>query len=364
MKGMVINMKFIHIADVHLGAKPDRGYSWSEERGKDIWESFFHITEECEKEEVDLLLIAGDLFHKQPLIRELKEVAYALGKLSKTQVVLIAGNHDYINERSPYLNFAWPNNVHMLSDRDMDSIYLENINTEVYGFSFHAREIREPLYDRITPGCGERINILLAHGGTPDNIPIDRNALIRSGFDYIALGHIHKPEYLSDRIAYPGSLEPMDKNETGERGYIRGDIVKEDEKSSSISSSFISSARCQYKKLTLTIHPGMTNQEIRDNIREVISAQGKNHIYLFSLTGKRARDMIFDIDSFLNFGNILEVVDGTLPDYDFAALKEENEDNIIGFYIKAIEEGDFTKELGEKALYYGMEALLEAKNYK
>jgi len=74
--------------------------------------------------------------------------------------------------------------------------------------------------------------------------------------------------------------------------------------------------------------------------------------------------MIFDKEGYQNLGNILEVIDNTLPDYDFKALKEENEDNIIGFYIKSIEEGDFSKELGEKALYYGMEALLEAKNYK
>jgi len=356
-------MKFIHIADVHLGAKPDRGYPWSEDRGKDIWESFFQIAEECEREEVDLLLIAGDLFHKQPLQRELKEVSYALGKLSKTQVVLIAGNHDYISERTPYLNFVWPDNVHMLINPEMDSIYLEELNTEIYGFSFHAREIREPLYDRITPGCTERINILLAHGGSIDNIPIDKNALIRSGFDYIALGHIHKPEYLSEKIAYSGSLEPMDKNETGERGYIKGEIIKEDE-TSRIFSSFIPSAKCQYKKLTLTIDNRITNQEIRDKLRDAIASQGKNHIYQFSLIGKRGRDMIFDKEGYQNLGNILEVIDNTLPDYDFKALKEENEDNIIGFYIKAIEEGDFSKELGEKALYYGMEALLEAKNYK
>lgn len=356
-------MKFIHIADVHLGAKPDRGFSWSEQRGKDIWDSFTHIAEICESEGIDLLLIAGDLFHKQPLLRELKEAAYTLGRLSRTQVVLIAGNHDYISERSPYTSFSWPDNVHMLADRDMDSIYLENINTEIYGFSYHAREIKEPLYDKITPGCAERINILLAHGGTADNIPIDKNALLRSDFDYIALGHIHKPEYLAERMAYCGSLEPMDKNETGERGYIKGEIIKEEEKSR-LHSEFIPHARCQYKRIALAVHPGMTNGEIRDSIREIMKSQGEDHIYQFSLTGKRARDMVFDIEGFLGLGNILEAADNTLPDYDFTALKEENEDNIIGLYIKAIEEGEFSREFGEKALYYGMEALLEAKNYK
>ena len=36
-------MRFIHIADVHLGMQPDAGFPWSEERGEAIWESFRRI---------------------------------------------------------------------------------------------------------------------------------------------------------------------------------------------------------------------------------------------------------------------------------------------------------------------------------
>ncbi len=33
-------MRFIHLADVHLGAVPDRGCPWSKEREEEIWEHF------------------------------------------------------------------------------------------------------------------------------------------------------------------------------------------------------------------------------------------------------------------------------------------------------------------------------------
>ena len=33
-------MKFYHIADVHLGAVPDRGRPYSEQRRQDIWDTF------------------------------------------------------------------------------------------------------------------------------------------------------------------------------------------------------------------------------------------------------------------------------------------------------------------------------------
>lgn len=355
-------MKFIHIADVHLGAKPDMEFPWSNDRGKEILQSFQHIIDKCIEEEIDLLLIAGDLFHKQPLIRELKEVNYYFSKLPKTQVVLIAGNHDFIGARSNYTGFIWNDNVHMLSEEDLDSIYFENLNTEVYGFSYHTREITEPRYHKVRPGCEERINILLGHGGSSKNIPIDKRILENLGFDYIALGHIHKPQILAERIAYSGSLEPMDKNETGERGYILGELHKKD--TSDINLSFVPSSFRQYKKISLEVDSNATNGTIADLIREAIYENGDEHIYVFTLTGIRDRDVHFDTEALLGYGNIAEITDETRPDYNFSELQRENEDNIIGLYIKSIREHNGDDILLNKALYYGMEALLGAKNYK
>ena len=59
-------MRFIHIADLHLGMEPDKDCSWSKMRGRELWDAFSNIIEICRKEKTDLLLIAGDLFHKQP----------------------------------------------------------------------------------------------------------------------------------------------------------------------------------------------------------------------------------------------------------------------------------------------------------
>ena len=69
-------MRFMHMADVHLGACPDGRADWSETRKKEIWDTFRDSIADARKEQVDLLLIAGDLFHRQPLPQELKEVFY------------------------------------------------------------------------------------------------------------------------------------------------------------------------------------------------------------------------------------------------------------------------------------------------
>ena len=74
----------------------------------------------CQKEGTDLLLIAGDLFHRQPLRRELKEVDGMFASLKHTKVVLIAGNHDYIRRDSYYRTFSWSENVTMLREETAD----------------------------------------------------------------------------------------------------------------------------------------------------------------------------------------------------------------------------------------------------
>ena len=67
-------IRFIHLADVHLGAVPDRGCLWSHEREEEIWETFRRVIAAIRKNPVDLLFIAGDLFHHQPLMSQLEEI--------------------------------------------------------------------------------------------------------------------------------------------------------------------------------------------------------------------------------------------------------------------------------------------------
>lgn len=140
-------MNFIQIADVHLGAAPEAGRRDDGQREKEIWDSFYKVIDICEEKQIDLLLIAGDLFHRQPLLRELKEINYHFGKLSRTKVVLIAGNHDYIRKDSRYLQIAWSENVYPLFETTLHRAVIEELDLAVYGFSYDRREIREARYD-------------------------------------------------------------------------------------------------------------------------------------------------------------------------------------------------------------------------
>lgn len=87
-------MKFIHTADIHWGMHPDSDKPWSRERAHAIHDTFGEIVRQAKVRDVDFLFIAGDLFHRQPLLRDLKEVNYLFSTIPGVRVVIIAGNHE------------------------------------------------------------------------------------------------------------------------------------------------------------------------------------------------------------------------------------------------------------------------------
>lgn len=255
-------MRFIHAADIHLGASPDAGSSYTEKRAAELWESFERLIRVCEEEKTDLLLLAGDLFHRQPLLRELKEIDYLFAGLSVTKVVLIAGNHDYLKPSSYYRTFQWSDHVYPLFGESLEAAEIEELGVCVYGLSYHQKEITERRYDYAFPQKRQPIEILLAHGGDDKHIPINRNKLIDLGYDYIALGHIHKPAELEkNSIYYAGALEPTDKNDTGVHGYIRGEIAD-----GKTEAEFVPFAGREYIHMDVGVDAKMTSRAVKEKI--------------------------------------------------------------------------------------------------
>ena len=197
-------MRFIHLADVHLGAVPDRGCPWSSRREEEIWETFRRVIAGIRENPVDLLFIAGDLFHRQPLLRELKEVNNLFSTIPDTRVYLMAGNHDYIKADSFYRDFQWEKNVTFFKNEQLTCVKDEKLDVYVYGLSYEHREIHEALYDDWKKSDKRGFHVLMAHGGDEQHIPLDSRKLAEGGFDYIALGHRHQHQNLfKDWCLYP-----------------------------------------------------------------------------------------------------------------------------------------------------------------
>lgn len=349
-------MRFLHTADIHLGIVPDAGKPWSKERADAIGATFRKILQDAEEKQADLLLIAGDLFHRQPLKRELKDINYLFSKLTHTHVVLIAGNHDYLSENSSYLDYPWAENVTFLTSATMTSVYLEDINTEIHGLSYHRSEIREPLYEGCRAPSDGRFHILLAHGGDALHIPFRPSSFSGSGFRYVALGHIHQPQVFEEvPAAYPGSPEPLDRTDTGPRGYIFGEITKDKTRL-----DWVPVASAQYIPLSIQTDRNTSTSHLLDVIQPNLN-QHPGDIYKIRLTGFRDPDITFDLDLLQKAGRIVEIIDDTEPEYDLETMERDHSNDLIGYYIRALSSGE-EDSVRKKALYYGLQALYNTES--
>ena len=358
-------MKFLHAADVHLGAEPESGTGLGAIRRGEIWDTFRNILDRCEREQIDLLLLPGDLFHHQPLLREVKEADYLFRQLSHTRVILCAGNHDCLLSSSHYYDITFPEHVTFLMDSRADSVYLPEWNVEVFGLSYETRQISEARYDMFRPKHPERINILLAHGNVLCNdksIPLHRGILESAGFDYVALGHIHNRFEISPRIAYSGSPEPLNKGETGQKGYIFGEIRKEGAGTSELTWKFVPAAQREYVELKQGITADTTEFSLCNALMERMRERGLCHMYLITLTGVRSTEVIWNNDSLAALlnrqgANVIEIKDETVPDFSLQKLRAEQKDTLVGRFIERMDEIN-DRELAQMALQYGLQALL------
>ena len=342
-------MKFIHIADVHWGAKPEKNRSFGMIRENEIKETFQKVIEYANQHQTDVLLIAGDFFDKQPTKQELREVDYILSGLLNTKTVLIAGNHDHLSQQDEFSHYQWNSEVYMLDGRDKDHIYFKDLDTTIYGISYWTNQIMEPVYDKMAPQSESGFSILLAHGGDESHIPINKDLLKWSGFDYIALGHIHKPEIIfEDLMAYAGSLEPLDHTETGNHGFIEGEISEEKQQI-----EFVPFAKRKYIQVEVTITEEMSAFEIKDRVETELSYRGRENIYEVIITGSIDPEIELDFENMKEDYLISDIIYETKSRWDYVQLSEEND-----FMIQKVAE--ILKD-EPQALSFAMEALSYAR---
>lgn len=344
------------MADVHLGCVPDGRAAWAKEREKEIWETFRSSIGDASKMKADLVLIAGDLFHHTPDEADLREVNYILGSYPDICFAIIAGNHDFCGRGSAWESFEFAQNIAFLGTGGVECIRFPSIGCEVYGFSYDRPQIRRPIYDSIHPQENDHFHILLAHGGDDEHIPVHPDALKKSGFDYIALGHIHKPTVLvPDLAVYPGALSPIDRADDGPHGYLIGETSGRH-----VHVRFVRKAPREYVSLTVTADENDTVFSLRDKVERAVRDRGNENIYTVKINGCRNPAVHFDMDLVRSAGMILDASDESVPQFHLDDLKKRYSGQIIGRYIESFE-GHERSLTEEKALQYGLEALLSGQ---
>lgn len=223
-------MKFIHLADCHIGDGLSFERTLSNKIRKNKKKSFENILQT--NKDLDFLLIAGDLYERSYFtISDYKDIFSKIEEFGK-DVFYVAGNHDYLGNEDDLIFALKPSNLHLFSTSALE--YYEISNTRIYGISYNDRIFKKefPYELRLDDNF---FNILLVHATINDNnsnyLNLNLEKIKNMGFDYVGLGHIHKWESLGSNIYYTGSIEPSDFSDIYDYGYLlydKGEVTHQD----------------------------------------------------------------------------------------------------------------------------------------
>lgn len=225
-------VRIAHLADLHLGFS-HLNYKAPDGRNQrmvDFERAASLATDELIKREVDLVVIAGDLFHETNMYPgALVGAASLCDRLRAAQIPVIAigGNHDEAEGEGRY------NGLLYLSEKHGLDLHLEQSHVDLGGLRLHLVSYR--VISRAQAGRGElkpfefagRGDVLVAHGyapgdGVPD-IPEGVETLIPAEwlndprFELVMLGHVHSHAEIAPHVFYAGSIERRNFGEAEQR---------------------------------------------------------------------------------------------------------------------------------------------------
>jgi DNA repair protein SbcD/Mre11 len=244
-------MKFVHAADLHLDspllALSRQDTRQVERMRRSTREAFARMVDQCIEQEAALLLIAGDLYdHDCPNMQIAVFLRKELRRLEQNgiRVVIIKGNHDADSKITSAL--ALPANTRILGERKPETIAFDDlpVRIAVHGQSFRPGPIPENLAASYPAALRGYYNIGLLHtslAGTTDHdayAPCTLEELRTRGYDYWALGHIHKRAVLSrdPYVIFPGNPQGRHAKESGPKGCF---LVEVDDAGRTVAAEFI-----------------------------------------------------------------------------------------------------------------------------
>ena len=222
-------MKFAHFSDVHLG-------SWSSNTdiSKYSIKAFEKAVDECIKERVDFILIAGDLYDTpQPAHKIILSSVKVLKKCKDNgiRVYIVPGSHDYSATETTFIDVleavGFVTNVAKITETD-DKIEIQKTEdssgAKIYGMMGRSGSLEMEYFKKLNLEPMENepgFKIFLFHSAIEkyrpkgmemmDAVPLN---CIPKGFDYYAAGHIHRRhdsfEEGYGKIVFPGVLFPTE----------------------------------------------------------------------------------------------------------------------------------------------------------
>ncbi len=359
-------MKFVHIADMHLDS-PFVNLSEKDIMGDlrrlEQRKVFKKIVEYIQENNVEYFFISGDLYeHKYVKKSNIEYINKLFQTIPQTKIFIAPGNHDPITKNSYYNQYKWSENVTIFTS---DIKKIEMPEADIYGYGFDDFYCSNSGVEEINIDNADKLNILIIHGNLDGRTieemqynSMSKKMLQQKGFDYVALGHIHKKsynEYENQKIVYPGSTLSLGFDEPGEHGMIVGNLEKD-----YLKLEFVKLDDKQFTKTELNVDNIVSKEELIEKINALDISE--NEYTEIVLSGKRNFEINrYELIKYITNENIIKLKDSTKIAYDLDKLK--NETTLKGLFIKEMTEKldnsteTQEKQIIEKAIEIALEAL-------
>ena len=340
-------IRVLHTADIHFdtpfsGMTPNEALK-SKEELKQVFEKIIRITLE---KEVDILLIAGDIFDNLSVNKTtLYFIKSCFESISKVQVFISPGNHDPFNEKSFYSIVEWPHNVHIFKG-SMEMVILDYLDTVVWGAGFNKSHINKSLLKDVKRAEGYN-NIMVLHGeiantqeGNEYN-PITEDEIAKTNVDYIALGHRHKFSEIKKAgntyYSYSGCPQGRGFDELEDKGVV---LIELQDKF--LETSFIRTSVRNYYAKEINIQGCFGYNEVKNNIISSIPIEDrKRNFYKIILVGEVSEEFTLN-EEFLE--ELLKEEFYFVKIIDKSELKLDINKLLEGYSLKSL----FAKKIHER----------------
>jgi DNA repair exonuclease SbcCD nuclease subunit len=254
------------------------------------YESFSAIVQEAIRKKVDFVLVSGDVYHEEDRSIHaqwfFKQQAEKLHQANITLYV-IHGNHDPLIQKEQLI--AMPENVHIFPTHVSHTVHTTQSGERaiIYGFSYPERAFMNdpvPLFKKLKED--EAYHIGLLHGqenGLVDHdpyAPFSTVDLKNVGFDYWALGHVHKRQVINSHppVIYPGNIQGCHRKEQGEKGAYYVEMTK-----TTTTFTFFGTGPVQWQDITVKVNDMKSIDELMAYTLDTITHLSSSHMYMIHL---------------------------------------------------------------------------------
>ena len=222
---------FIHAADLHLDSPMQKleqyeGAPVDALRGA-TRRALENLVALAESLPADFVVFAGDIFDRD--WKDYNTGLFFVQQMARLReagipVFAIVGNHDAASRMTRSL--PYPENLRVLSTTSPETIRMGHLPVAIHGQGYDSPKVTQALVRSYPPRAEGHFNIGLLHtsaDGRPGYnpyAPCSLDDMLRHGYDYWALGHIHDREILHENpfVIFPGNIQGRHVKEGGAHG--------------------------------------------------------------------------------------------------------------------------------------------------